>query len=87
MYIYIYVQYRPGFICVCPYIYIYQKNIFPTKVSQGAAGHFDAHYDVSGRLKHLTASSGYEFLEVQVKSVEPIGFPLINHWFPLIRPY
>ena len=61
-YVYIYVQYRPGFICICPYIYIHQNTIFPTKVSQGAAGHFDAHYDVSGRLKHLTASSGYELL-------------------------
>ena len=57
---------------VYTHIYIYQNTCFPTKVSQGAGGHFDAHYDVSGRLKHLTASSGYEFLEVQVKSVEPI---------------
>lgn len=44
---------------------MYQNTIFPTNESQGAAGHFDVHYDATGRLKHLTVSSGHEFRRVQ----------------------
>lgn len=69
--VYIYVkkliQDRPIDLCTYKYIYIYmyQNTIFPTNESQGAAGHFDVHYDATGRLKHLTVSSGHEFRRVQ----------------------